>query len=82
MLWRKPSRPKCTCFICGDEFHLANKCPNQNFGSKDRINLIEDLSDDIVSLIDEDGPFDVYNICTEEDIPLNFSSLVCTTSWT
>lgn len=62
--FRKPSHTKCSCFICGDPKHFANKCPKKfSHENIDIINLIEGLDDDIVSLIDNEV-YEVYNICS------------------
>lgn len=53
---KKPSKNKCTCFIYGDPKHLINACPNKrNDYFEERVNLIHNLEDDIISISSDDS---------------------------
>ena len=65
---KKPQTRKCKCFICGDERHLANKCPNKN-KNIERSNLIEQIKEYNIELVQTDNSDNesVYSIYSDEE---------------
>ncbi|KAK1429589.1 hypothetical protein QVD17_11803 [Tagetes erecta] len=68
---KKPQTRTCRCFICGEEKHLANKCPNKN-KNMERANLIEQLNDyEIEALKTDDSDNEsIYSIYSEDEQPI------------
>ena len=69
---RKPNSKKCKCYICGEPNHFAKNCPKRYKPSTnkqiERLNIIEDLEEDIVSINSDD--LDVYSIVSNYEYQL------------
>ena len=67
-LVKRPSKEKCSYFICGDPKHFANSCLNKQIShNQGIINLVQGLEEDIVSLNGDEEPYEVLSICSEID---------------
>jgi ribonuclease HI len=65
---KKPQTRQCKCYICGDEKHLANRCPDKNKNTE-RSNLVEQLNDYEIEAVDTDHTDNesIYSIYSEDE---------------
>lgn len=61
--YSKPRKRNCACFICGEESHLANKCPRKNENIK-RANLVEETREENLKEAETDDE-SVYSLLEE-----------------